>query len=236
MYKLWDIAKGEAIRRRDVIFWEDKLGCDALRQHALPRGTEILPISRQYTESHSIPTVDSIPPQQPFLPLKQPPAQQSVTSLPTQQPDPVGTVFENWDVTKMQQKYNHLPPARNLPKPQVSSSPNALFLQNEFSADEWQTWGNIFDDRCHENIPLLLTSVADLDNVDMYDLDTSVSNKYKHPASPFVPSGPRNYREATRSVDWPAWQSAMHDELHKLSQMGAWELVPLPPGQTAIGN
>ena len=45
MYELWDITKGEGIRRRDVIFWEDILASSCLRAHALPRGMEFLPIA-----------------------------------------------------------------------------------------------------------------------------------------------------------------------------------------------
>ena len=88
MYELWDVQKGEAIRRRDVIFWEAQLGSDLLKSFALPHGLEILPLAQQYVTSYQAqnptvgPTVVSTVSPTPHLPLKQLPVQQTVTSLP----------------------------------------------------------------------------------------------------------------------------------------------------------
>lgn len=43
LFVLWDIQRGAVICRRDVIFWEDQLGADVLRQHAFKRGMELFP-------------------------------------------------------------------------------------------------------------------------------------------------------------------------------------------------
>lgn len=86
MYELWDIKRGEAIRRQDVIFWENRLGSKTLRRFALPKSIEILPVARQYNESYTkkYPLVNDPVREQPNLPLKQLLAKQTITSLPVQ--------------------------------------------------------------------------------------------------------------------------------------------------------
>lgn len=236
LYELWDIKKGEAIRRRDVVFWEDKLGSELLQAHALPHGIEILPIAHQYVDSHVSP-LNPLPTQQqqPYLPLKQLPSQQSVTSLPSQRPTPVGTVFENWDPARVKEKFY------SLPKPSLPQ--NALLMHSipaGISAKEWDVWKNLLSPEGAElDDPILLASIAELNEIVLTDEDSSgrlLSKRQRLSRDIPTPSLPRNFREATRSGDWVAWQNAMKDELQKLSDMGAWELVPLPPGKTAIGN
>ena len=108
----------------------------------------------------------------------------------------------------MKQKYD------SLPKPSKPIPPtNALLMQQRldvlFSVDEWQIWGNIV---CEHNngdaIPLLYASLTELDSIDMYDDDAVPPSKVKRTLS-FMPAVPRNYCEATRSANWPAWRSAM---------------------------
>lgn len=201
MYELWDVAKGEAIRRHDVVFWEDKLGSDLLKAHALPHGTEIPPIAQQYVDSLPVisPPSAQLPP---HLPLKQLPAQQSVTSLPSQRPTPAGAVFEKWSIDQMQQKYNK-PKVDTLLKPSLS---NALVMHHApvltkdlmhhtsvpfspvasirtipttpvgIAPAEWTAWHNLLfpsEDLLDSCVTdqLLVTSLAALDDVILSDSD-----------------------------------------------------------------
>ena len=244
MYELWDIQKGEAIRRRDVVFWEDKLGNDLLMAHALPHGTEILPIAQQYVES--VPIIPSqLPVPQAYVPLKQLPSQQSVTSLPSQQPTPAGAVFENWTIDQMKLKYDK-EKATPLLKPTLSST--ALMMQHTpigISSSEWATWKDLFfttdsdaDVNCSSD-PFSLLSAPNLDDVILSDNDALPRPKIPKPRfsrDASAPSIPRNNYEATKSKDCIGWHTAMKTELKKLTDMNAWILVDLPPGKSAIGN
>lgn len=83
LYELWDIEKGTVLRRRDVIFWEDKLGSSVLQKKALPTRTYIFDVSRTYAEhhkaSHPYPVVE---PELPSVALPPRSLQQTVPSLP----------------------------------------------------------------------------------------------------------------------------------------------------------
>jgi hypothetical protein len=42
--------------------------------------------------------------------------------------------------------------------------------------------------------------------------------------------------KAKTSIDWPAWNTAMHEELDLLKEKGTWKLVLRPLGITPLGN
>ena len=211
MYELWDVQKGEAIRRRDVIFWEDQLGSNLLRSFALPSGMEILPIAQQYTTSFKQhhPTISTTMPTQPHLPLKQLPTQQTVTSLPTQHSqNPVGLVFEHWDPTQLTQKYNslqkprldtsvHLRPLPPTQDTQVAAimismgdEQDCEVATTDIGSEECQIWEDIINDHHFHNADnaLIMKALQDLDNITPSNFPTS--------SAP-----PRHYHEAMKSRD-----------------------------------
>ena len=244
MYELWDIHKGEAIRRRDVIFWEDELGCAQLRMYALPKGTEFLPIDRQFVESFQStnPTISTPPTSSvPHLPLKQLPEQQSVTSLPTQdaQADRNELIFKHWDPSQLKPK-----PRNTFPKPTISLNPPTLNAPHQavivistgcerfeiekamVGSEEWLVWDNIVTEH-HIRVPDLCSNLL---MKAMADIDVDISSSYPPRKIP------RSYYEAMKSTNCLHWKSAIERELKKLTDMGTWELVELPPGKRAIDN
>ena len=90
LFELWDIARGAALKRRDVIFFEDKLGSDVFRDTALKRGIQIFPsIPASYAETHIRDNPRPVPPiTKPVLPLPRRPPQQTVNRLPPVLPTP----------------------------------------------------------------------------------------------------------------------------------------------------
>ena len=262
MYELWDVQKGEAIRRRDVIFWEDQLGNDLLKSFALPHGLEILPLAQQYVTSYQTqnPTVETVSPP-PHLPLKQLPVQQTVTSLPSQTPvSPIGLVFEHWTPSQLRPKYDSLPKP-SLPNPAVDPPVMSPAHAHEAIA-------TIVASHTHEAMAAITVSVdptsrfeiertpvgsaewqiwddiiqdhpltsPPLDEIMLHAIedvqDTHVHSKLPHSAS-YIP---RSHHEAMKSSNWEKWHAAMEDELRKLLSLDAWELVDLPPGTRAIAN
>ena len=85
LFELWDIARGAALKRRDIIFFENKLGSDVFRDTVLKRGIPIFSsIPASYAETHvrdnprPVPLIARL-----VLPLPHRPPQQTVNRLPT---------------------------------------------------------------------------------------------------------------------------------------------------------
>lgn len=100
LFELWDIGRGASLKRRDVIFFEDKLGSDIFRNTALKRGLQIFPASipASYTENHIRDNPRPVPPiTKPVLPLPRRPPQQTMNRLPSTRPPspPLNIVFQD---------------------------------------------------------------------------------------------------------------------------------------------
>ena len=99
LFELWDVKKGQFIRKRDVIFFEEELGHELLKGSALEYGTQILPA---ITESLQITPIRGEPAPQNETPLDPLPVQQHVQRLPTQQPRTTDRQFVVWDPSELQ--------------------------------------------------------------------------------------------------------------------------------------
>ena len=118
LFELWDIGRGASLKRRDVIFFEDQLGCDIFRNTALKRGLQIFPASvpasyddnhirdntrpvpasipASYAENHIRDNPRPVPPiAKPVLPLPRRPPQQTVNRLPSARPPSHPIVFQD---------------------------------------------------------------------------------------------------------------------------------------------
>ena len=227
LFELWDIAKGAAIKRRDVIFFEDKLGSEVFRETALKRGIQIFPspsIPASYAEMHIRDNPRPVPPiDKPVLPLPRRPPQQTVNRLPPNLPDPTSersdrarqVVFKEPVVQHVSNTGQY--PEVSFTTPLGVDTPELILtsIQQPDNAEPGE-----------EN-SMLTMMMAAVDSLTPITVD-----RYTH-LDYYLP---RTYHQAIFAPEGDKWLTAMHTQLKKLQDAHTWELVFLPPGRHAIGN
>ena len=221
LYELWDVKKGVAIRKRDVIFCEKELGSSIFLNTALPSGRLIFNfdnIPTLYADQHlrENPRVrHPSPAETPVLDTYQRTAQQSVDKLP-----------EITTVDKLPEIINGDSNNIRFMEPVVQEVENPVQYTNVRFVDP------------NEHLAYLISTEEDhmLFNHLMFNalhLTTSMKpTKFWQHHERLS----RTYHEAIVSTDAHQWLQAMNIQLKKLCDAGTWDLVFLPPGKRAIAN
>ena len=230
---MWDIAKGATLKRRDVIFFEDKLGCDVFRDTALKRGIQIFPsIPASCAETHIRDNPRPVPPiTRPVLPLPRRPPQQTVNKLPpaltspstgnadtpTTGPAVSNIVFQDPVVQHVSSTGRY--PEVSFTTPLGIDTPELILTCVQQSYDTTEQ-GEAIAERGEANavLSMMITAVDSLTPITV--------SRYTHMDSYL----PRTYHQAISAPDSDKWLAAMHTQLKKLQDAHTWELVFLPPG------
>ena len=226
IYEVWDIKRGVSIRKRDVIFCENKLGSPILSNRAVQKGRMIFELE------------DDVITDIPALYAEQQSKDHPRPSLPTNQDTPVLDTFRR----TTQQTVDKLPaiPQRQgirFMEPIVQEVENpGKYTDITFAEPQL---ANIMTDN---DQPEQLTQItSDDDPLISWDhlMFTALQQTSRMAPSRYWQNQnriPHTYYEAMVSPDAQQWLLAMDIQLKKLSDAGTWELVFLLRGKRAIAN
>ena len=214
---------------RDVIFWENELGDELLKQWALSNGLSILLVANELPSMPPDHPTPAVPKEAPLQPLPSVNQSRHVLSIPPQAPTQPGMTFINMNQEAAASVLPHvqkapvevpfetaLPAQFDIPSPcdkwTKEYVDSRIFDANaEIIYDSLWEWESFIP----ENSEMAMTSIVDI-------------------SVPLKPPVPYTYRGATRTTRWPYWKAAMEDQLRKLEDAKTWKITKLPDGKKAI--
>ena len=243
LFKLWDVEKQSAIRKRDVVFQEHEMSHPSLRPHSLTYGTSIYPdigsplqdtlpqnnlvdgiagnIADSMQEELQPPTMEVITNDIPLPPLD---ARQTLNKLPTE--------------AKEKDRVTKGGPLRFIqyePSVPCTTKSGALLLMEQIDELDAQHLSLTMS----TDPPVLHNLHPELHPVNI--LDTANREPSSIPLMPIVIPGldrhvPSTYKQAMAHPHRDRWILAMEKEIRSLDNNNTWELVPLPTGRKAFPN
>ena len=244
LFKLWDVDKHSAIRKRDVVFHEHEMSHPSLRPHSLTFGTSIYPDigsplpdpgELAARDTASVPGNDSVdgiagriadsmqdelqPPETGVIsseiPLPPLDARQTLDKLPSE--------------AKERDRVAKGGPLRFIHYEPPQQKTGALLLMKQI--DDF--------DAEYLSLAAMTTDPPEIHPIDI--LDTANRDPSSIALFPTIIPGPERhipstYRQAMAHPHRERWIRAMEKELRSLENNCTWELVPLPPGRKAFPN
>lgn len=212
LFNLWDVKKGDLVKKRDVIFWEHQMGHAALSQWALPHGVSIFPgVARNMVEAYATtpPVVQENTNAVPLLPL---PARQSVQTLPPEGQDNGLKIVQFVPEVEIPKKA-----VVQLPRPVLINEQLANYTELMDETSEGQLCDALMSTNCYN----------------MEDEGSQVLGETLVLPDITLPNG---FHQAMRHPRAKGWKIAMEKQLASLKENNTWDLVDLPPGGRAFPN